>query len=101
MKIQLERSGGFTGMRLKVAIDTDQLDPQEKSALEALAESALGSGSPEKNASPGPGADRFSYRITIEKQGAPQTIEIGEAGLSENLRAFVQRVILLGRAASK
>jgi len=97
MKIQVERSGGFAGMRLKVAVDTDLLAPQEKRDVEALAETARRS----QISSANPGADRFQYRITIEDQGATETIETGEAGMPEPLQAFVQKVILLGRSSSK
>ncbi len=99
MIIQLERSGGFAGMVLHAQVDTEALDPQEKASLESMVEAANFFSLPEKIMPAGPGADRFSYRITIQKSGASRIVEVSESGVPETLQPLIQRILFLKRTS--
>ena len=101
MKIQLKRTGGFTGIPLNVAIDTDQYEDDEKNALSALVDAAHFFSLPEKIQSAGPGADRFQYRITVETSGKSHTVDVGESAVPDSLQPLIMRVISQGRASRK
>lgn len=99
MIIQLERSGGFAGMALHAQVDTDELDPQESASLEGLVEAAGFFSLPEKIKSAGPGTDRFSYRITIQRPGASRTVEVAESSVPDTLQPLIQRILYIKRTS--
>ena len=101
MKIQLERSGGFTGIPLRSSIDTDQLDPDESKTLTELVESARFFDLPAKIPPSKIGADRFNYKLTIETAGRSNTVEFNEANTPPQLSPLVKQVTSLGRSAPK
>jgi hypothetical protein len=101
MKFYLERSGGFTGIPLRAVIDSETLSQDEKGALEQLVDSAEFFTLPAKIQTPGPGADQFSYRLTVEHAGKSHTIEVSEAGIPEKLKPLLQRVTALARSSRK
>ena len=101
MKIQLKRTGGFTGIPLNVSVDADQYDEKERAALSALVEAAQFFSLPEKIQSASPGADRFLYRITVETPEKDHTVEVGESVMPDSLQPLIMHVISLGRAARK
>lgn len=101
MRILLKRSGGFTAIPSSLVLDTDQLDPAEKNNIEQMVESAHFSSLPEKIPSDSPGADRFSYVITIEEAGGRHTVEVAEASMPESLRTLIQHVAFVGRSRPK
>jgi len=97
MKIQVDRSGGFAGIRQQAVIDTDQLDPKERQELQGLLES-----SDFFNPSLGPvsaqaAPDRFHYSITVEDGPRRRTVELDEGSVPEQWQALVQRVNALAR----
>jgi hypothetical protein len=101
MKFQLERLGGFIGMTLKVRVDADQLDPEERLSLQTMVETARFFSLPPKILPGIPNPDRFLYRITVEKLEISHTVEVGEANMPESLQPLVQRLTILGRKAPK
>jgi hypothetical protein len=96
MIIHLECSGGFSGIPLKIRLDTLTLDPQQDRALQGLLDSAQFFSLPEKLPPGAPGADRFQYKITVETEAARHTVEAGESGLPGPLLVLVQQVTRLG-----
>jgi hypothetical protein len=101
MKIQLERSGGFTGIPLRSSINTDLLDPEESKTLLEMVESARFFELPASIPSPKAGVDRFNYKLTIEAKEQSHTVEFNEADAPEQLAPLIKRVTLLGRSASQ
>ena len=101
MKIYLTRSGGFTGIPFNVAIDTDQCEEEERNILLSLVEAAQFYSLPEKILPAGQGADRFQYRITVEKPGESHTVEAGESDIPDSLQPLVSHLTALGRAKRK
>jgi len=97
VKISLERSGGFTGISSKVTLDTQELDPAERAELETLVNKSGFFQMPEKIDSPGLGADRFAYRLTVEDAGRSHTVEAVEGSIPEALQPLIVRLNQLGR----
>jgi hypothetical protein len=101
MKIQLERSGGFTGIPLRSSIDTDLLESDESKNLTAMVESAGFFDLPARIPPANVGADRFSYKLTIDDKARSHSVEFNEANAPESLSSLIQRVTLLARSAGK
>jgi hypothetical protein len=101
MKFHLERSGGFTGIPLQADIDSETMNQEDRLALELLVDSANFFTLPEKFQPSGSGADRFTYKLTIEKAGKSHTIEVGEAEIPEKLQPLIQHVTALARSNRK
>jgi hypothetical protein len=99
MIIHYERTGGFAGMRMEATIDTEKLPPAEAQILENELASADFFNLPAKTSSPGPGADRFTYRITVESGDRSHTVEAGEASAPERLLPLIERLNDLARSA--
>ncbi len=99
MKIYLKRTGGFTGIPFSVSVDTDQLEEKEREAILALVASAQFFSLPEKIPSSSPGADRFQYRITIERSGQSHTVEAGESSIPDALQPLIRHLIARRRAS--
>ncbi len=100
MRVQLERSGGFTGRTTTWSVDVDALDPGGRAELQSLVAEAG-----QWAAAPAPGADRFSYRLTtaVGVDGAPEPGLAGggsEVRFAEPLDPRAQRLVSLVRAAS-
>ena len=93
MKIYFERSGGFTGIRMAVTLDTDSLSQDEVRRIKEMVDAArffdLPSGSP----SPKKGADYFQYKITTEVEGRKHTVVISDVALQPTLRPLVDYLV--------
>jgi hypothetical protein len=66
MKIYFEQSGGLTGIDSNVSIDSDLLQPEEKSELQHLIDNTKFFDLPSQPSAPSSGADYLEYKITIE-----------------------------------
>jgi hypothetical protein len=91
MKVLLERSGGFTGVRRTVEVDTTALGPERAAELAGLVErSGVRSAEPAA-APPCPGRpDRFSYRLTLEEEAGARTLTLGEDALTPELAQLIE-----------
>jgi hypothetical protein len=89
-RIELVRSGGLAGLRLRASVDTTE-DPDGDwyaGQLAGLDLPALAAASPGE-----PGADRFHYVLSVQADDGPgHRLEFGEAALPEELRPVVQRL---------
>lgn len=99
MRIRFERSGGFTGIRLDKTVESETLDTEQAIALQHEIDASGFFDLPEKIISPGGGADRFQYRITVESGGRRHTVEVGEAAMPEQLWPLVQHLTTLARTS--
>ncbi|MFG2558014.1 protealysin inhibitor emfourin [Streptomyces sp. NPDC005151] len=87
MRIQVTRTGGFTGIARHREIDTSDLT--DAAEWEALAESALAAG----RGTPPPGVpDGFRYRITVDDR----TAHCADPHLTDAQRALISRVLKEG-----
>ncbi|MET9917039.1 protealysin inhibitor emfourin [Streptomyces sp. NPDC059605] len=87
MRIQVSRTGGFTGVARRREVDTAGLSDAPE--WEALAESALASG---HDAPPEGVPDGFRYRITV----GDRTVHCADPKLTDAQRALVSRVLKEG-----
>ncbi|MBI2852871.1 MAG: hypothetical protein HYX84_07210 [Chloroflexi bacterium] len=96
MKVSLERTGGFTGMRVSVVVDTDSLSPEEAAHLRDLVRSAgvLTMQAP----APSEGRpDQFSYRLTIAEGDRGREIFVREPNIPTKLRPLLEWLVRRSR----
>jgi len=89
MRIQFERSGGVTGIRLTAVIDGEALAPDERRQLEELIAAAGFFALPERLAAESPGADRLQYRLTVEWGDQRHSVVVEEAAALPALRPLL------------
>ena len=65
MRIEFVRTGGFSGLRLELSLDTNELDFSQASELEALVHDSGFFDLRLPRADRTPGADRLQYRLRI------------------------------------
>jgi hypothetical protein len=85
----MERTGGFAGIRMERSVDSARLAPAEAKHLESLLRKSRFFELPAELKSPGPGADRFHYRLTVESEQGARTIEAAEAAITGSLRELL------------
>lgn len=101
LKIKFERSGGFTGIPLRLALDGEELPAEEQTRLlEMLHQAGLLEGHP-LNTATRSGADRFVYRITVESEEKKHTVEFCESEMPTEVRPLVEYLNLLARRARR
>ena len=84
MRIQFERTGGFAGMKLVGAFDSESLSAAEARQLSKMIESAQLLDWPEQDgAKLTQGADQFQYKISIEIQSRQRTIMVNDGNAPE------------------
>jgi hypothetical protein len=79
MKVVVERSGGFAGVRRRGERDGDGLSVDQHEALKKLMDPAT----------PAPpadsGADRFTYRIEVQDETGTKQITVPESAMPRSL----------------
>jgi hypothetical protein len=89
MQIRFERTGGLVGRRIQGSIDSSSLSkPQARLLLELLDQSHFFD-LPLKLESAAPGADRFTYRVTVETESGSHTVEANDAAVPVELRPLL------------
>jgi hypothetical protein len=89
MRIFVERTGGFAGTTLKGSLDSSALPVSEARLLEQLLKKSGFFDLPPLLESNRPGADRFTYKVTVETDHGKHTIEAGEAAIPASMRPFL------------
>ena len=94
MKVTVERSGGFAGIRRVYGpVDTDDLAPERAAALGELVGAA-------EAAPPGqPLPDDFGYRVTVEGGAGPERTFATSSAAGAELAAAVSTAVAAGAAA--
>lgn len=92
MRVEIVRSGGLAGVRIRCRIDTGELAPEEASQVEAALRQ-LPFGRPAPQASH---PDAFQYQITVSDDGTEQSVVVGENEIPDDLRPIVESVIARG-----
>ena len=101
MRIDFERTGGFSGMRLAATLDTATLPPDQASTLAGLIAEAHFFDLPAQIPAPPQAADQFHYHVTIEAEGKRQVVDVDEGAASPALQALLQQLALLARSARR
>lgn len=96
MKIFFERSGGFAGLSLRTKIDTNELPPQEADPLKEMVYRSKFFELPHELSSE-QGADRFTYRLTVEDAGNTHTVEMKGAAVPDEIQPLLQELTTLAR----
>ena len=89
MRISVERTGGFTGIKLEGALDSATLPLSQARLLKQLLKKSGFFDLPPVLESNAPGADRFSYKVTVETEDGKHTIEAGEGAIPGSMRPFL------------
>ncbi|HEY9246074.1 MAG TPA: protealysin inhibitor emfourin [Candidatus Methanoperedens sp.] len=90
MLIQLERTGGFGGIRKKIILDTGSLPPEEAKKFQELVETAGFFGLPSGSRTQPKGQDRFQYRLSVETGKKKHSVEMGESSVPSALRPLLK-----------
>ncbi len=102
-RLELVRSGGFAGLSLRAEVDTSAADDPEArwydDALAGVDVSAL-AGAASGASGTGGGADRFVYRLAVERDGDRHELTFGEQAVPEPLRPVVDRLVARARGGS-
>lgn len=96
MRIQFERTGGFTGMRLALDLTESDLPEDEWQTLQAALQQAEFFQLPGKYTGGGQ-PDRFTYQVTVETETHSHTVELGDGQIPENVQPLIQQLNLLAR----
>lgn len=96
-RIKFERTGGFAGMRIAADITPHDLPEEQARTLMELLDDLDFNELPEHIAS-GPGADQFTYSITIETAKWEHTVVTGDTSASEKMHELLE---ILNRVARK
>jgi hypothetical protein len=89
MRIQLERTGGVAGIKIRRSIDSAELPLEEAKKLEGMLRKSRFFKLPAEMSSTTSGTDRFHYRLTIETGEETRTVEAAEAEVPESLRPLL------------
>lgn len=99
MRIEFERSGGFTGMLVQITIDTDALPAQDAEVLHNLVESANFFDLPEQITPPSPGADQFQYKVTVEEGEQRHKVATSDRAAPDSLQPLLRELTLRARSS--
>jgi len=97
MRILFERSGGFAGRKLHASLDVQSLSAEDARQLQELLERSRFFELPSKLETPRAGADRFTYRVTVETEDGARTIEAGEGAVPAPMRPLIDWLTRFGR----
>jgi hypothetical protein len=92
--IELVRTGGFGGLRLRGAVDVNELPADQAATLTDLVDRADLAGA---QAQPAPAAfpDEFRYDLTVTRGGSRQRLVTGDRSASPELRALLAQLVEL------
>jgi hypothetical protein len=88
MQISFERSGGIAGILMHTDLDTKDLTPAEAARVTKLVEQAKFFELP-RSTPPGPGADRFQYKITVKQGDQRKTVTVSDGAMPAALKPLV------------
>ncbi len=97
MKIGYERSGGFAGLRISFELDLDDLPEEQSKTLRDLLDEADFDDLPAQILPARPGADQFSYRITVHGRHGLRSVETTDSAAPETLRQLLAQLNQLAR----
>jgi hypothetical protein len=92
MRVVLERSGGFAGLRRTVRLECGALGPEDEERVREAAARAGFFALPSELRTAEPEPDRFTYRLQIEDGGREVSVRLDEGVASEALLELVELV---------
>ena len=97
VKVEMRRSGGFTGRTSTVRLDTAQMPPAEAARLMQLVTEVDLSRLGPARAHPGAGADLMRYDLVIENGGDRWAGTVSDPSIPAELRPLLQFLTTTGR----
>ena len=97
MILTFERTGGFTAIPLRLMVDTDELDIQERTLLHSQVAEADFFNLPGREPTSASGYDRFTFKLTVQTEQQNHTIEYGDASIPEPLQPLIDQLSLMAR----
>jgi hypothetical protein len=97
MKINFERSGGFTAIPLRWNGDSSQLEKSQENSLLELIEKTEFFNLPNQIQAKSSTPDRFSYKLTIEDNNRSHTITAAESALPAPLQTLISQLTSIAR----
>ena len=98
MQIYFARSGGFMGMKLKTAVDTQKLPREEAQEWERVFsdDQFLNLPSVLDNSW---GPDAFSYELTVVNESWQHTAVFTDAQVTEDMQPVIRRLTSMARSS--
>lgn len=90
MRIDFSQSGGITGIRLSLTLDTATLPPDEAREFEDCVNRSGFFDLPEVLQSAG--ADRIQYRLTIERDRTSHSVQMDDGAIPSALAPLIKRL---------
>lgn len=91
MIVRHERSGGFAGITVTTAVDTNDLSAKETKELKERIEKAFPFDPPKKKTATMP--DQFDYEFVIEDEGKTRKYHATDDTLTDEMRALSKWLI--------
>jgi len=92
VRVLLERSGGFAGVRRVARLDPGRLPAADEERLRAAADAAGFFALPPEVRAAKAAPDRFTYRLEMEDGARRRDVRFDEEAASEELRELVELV---------
>lgn len=78
IRVVVERSGGFGGIRRRYEVDTAALPGDIAARIGELVDATSFFELPDRAAEPAAGADRLEYEVTVEAPGRSRAVRVSE-----------------------
>lgn len=98
MRIDFERTGGFSGMTMNSSFNLDELSENDADHLRTLIERTDFSKLPEKLSDNKNVPDQFTYTITVQSQEWQHTVVTGDSSAPEDVRLLIETLNQLARS---
>ncbi len=95
MHVDLTRSGGLAGLTMAVSVDTARLPPDTAGVVDAALGQADLAGLAARPRRAAPGADRYQYDLTIERDGECHSLSFPETDVPAELRPVIDALVPL------
>lgn len=93
MQVSLERTGGFSAIRISTVVDTDSLSPEEATNLRELVRLA-GLFEMKQRVKPSRGhPDQYNYRLMVVEDNQTHAIFIQEPDVQPELRQLLDWLV--------
>jgi hypothetical protein len=92
MRVTVDRSGGFAGIKQTKSVSTDAMPPEDAEKLKGLVNAAGFFELPPAIRSTEPSADSFQYKVTVEADRGTHVVQVGEAEVPPSLRPVLDWV---------
>ena len=88
MKLVVERTGGFMGLRRRGERNVEDLSPEQRAALDKVLKESE-QAAPGRTTAQDPGADRFTYRLEVQDEKGTKSITLTESRMPKELEGIV------------